>query len=123
MTRLDREGSLRGGNVDLAARSARAKQEAEVAGVSIQAVLTSLTEFSYVDNEYRKAVHWLWGLRSRRVKVLEDGYNVGCTVSPFCKGWMTRNASSQSLERIFCNATETVKKVLLKYVDTTMSAL
>lgn len=35
ITRLDKEGSIRGGNVDLAARSARAKQEVEVAGGSI----------------------------------------------------------------------------------------
>ncbi|KAI9455782.1 hypothetical protein BJY52DRAFT_1278579 [Lactarius psammicola] len=84
ITRLDRDGSIRGGNVDLAVRSARAKQEAEVA-----------------DIEYRKAVQWLWGLRSRRVKVLEDGYN--------------------SLERIAFETTETVKKVLVKYTDTTVT--
>ncbi|KAF8256362.1 hypothetical protein EI94DRAFT_1649994, partial [Lactarius quietus] len=83
-TAVDKEGSIRGGNDDLAARSARAKQEAEVA-----------------DNEYRKSVHWLWGLRSRRVKALEEGYN--------------------SLERIAFETTETVKKVLVKYTETTVT--
>jgi hypothetical protein len=32
ITRLDKEGSMRGGNVDLAARSARAMQDVERAG-------------------------------------------------------------------------------------------
>jgi hypothetical protein len=32
ITRLDKEGSMRGGNVDLAARSARAMQDVETAG-------------------------------------------------------------------------------------------
>ncbi|KAH9167603.1 Rho GTPase activation protein [Lactarius sanguifluus] len=86
MTRLDRDGSIRGGNVDLAARSARAKQEAEVA-----------------DDEYRRAIHWLWGLRSRRIKVLEDGYN--------------------NLEHIAFETTETVKRVLVKYTDTAVTIL
>ncbi|KAH8997007.1 hypothetical protein EDB86DRAFT_3043847 [Lactarius hatsudake] len=84
ITRLDRDGSIRGGNVDLATRLARAKQEAEVA-----------------DDEYRKAIHWLCGLRSRRVKVLEDGHN--------------------NLERTAFETTETVKKVLVKYADTTVT--
>jgi len=35
MTRLDKDGSIRGGNIDPAVRSARAQQEAEVAGWSI----------------------------------------------------------------------------------------
>ncbi|KAH9168897.1 Rho GTPase activation protein, partial [Lactarius sanguifluus] len=73
-------------NVDLAARSARAKQEAEVA-----------------DDEYRRAIHWLWGLRSRRIKVLEDGYN--------------------NLEHIAFETTETVKRVLVKYTDTAVTIL
>jgi hypothetical protein len=77
---------MRGGNVDLAARSARAMQDVETA-----------------DNEYRKAVQWFGGLRLRRVKVLEDGYS--------------------SLERISFETTETIKKVLVKYADTTVSAL
>ncbi|KAH8979730.1 hypothetical protein EDB86DRAFT_2983704, partial [Lactarius hatsudake] len=84
MTRLDKDGSIRGGNVDLAARSARAKQEVEVA-----------------DDEYRRAIHWLWNLRSRRIKVLEDGYN--------------------NLERIAFETTETVKRVLVKYTDTVVT--
>lgn len=85
ITRLDKEGSMRGGNVDLAARSARAMQDVETA-----------------DNEYRKAVQWFGGLRLRRVKVLEDGYS--------------------SLERISFETTETIKKVLVKYADTTVTA-
>lgn len=84
ITRLDRDGSIRGGNVDLATRLARAKQEAEVA-----------------DDEYRKAIHWLCSLRLQRVKVLEDGHN--------------------NLERIAFETTETVKKVLVKYADTTVT--
>ncbi|KAH9007692.1 hypothetical protein EDB83DRAFT_2681746 [Lactarius deliciosus] len=84
ITRLDRDGSIRGGNVDLATRLARAKQDAEVA-----------------DDEYRKAIHSLCGLRLRRVKVLEDGYN--------------------NLERTAFETTETVKKVLVKYADTTVT--
>ncbi|KAI9433319.1 hypothetical protein H4582DRAFT_2082478 [Lactarius indigo] len=84
ITRLDRDGSIRGGNVDPAVRMARAKQEAEVA-----------------DDEYRKAIHRLCSLRLQRVKVLEDGYN--------------------NLERISFETTETVKKVLVKYADTTVT--
>ncbi|KAH9027952.1 hypothetical protein EDB85DRAFT_78971 [Lactarius pseudohatsudake] len=84
ITRLDRDGSIRGGNVDLATRLARAKQEAEVA-----------------DDEYRKAIHWVGGLRLQRVKVLEDGHN--------------------NLERTAFETTETVKKVLVKYADTTVT--
>ncbi|KAH9057750.1 hypothetical protein EDB87DRAFT_1832895 [Lactarius vividus] len=101
ITRLDRDGSIRGGNVDPAARLVRAKQEAEAA-----------------DDEYRKAIHCLCGLRLQRAKVLEDGHNV----SPFLqKRSMTRTSSLQNLERIAFETTETVKKVLVKYADTTVT--
>ncbi|KAF8272362.1 hypothetical protein EI94DRAFT_1776950 [Lactarius quietus] len=55
-------------------------------------------EADEADKDYRKAVHWLETLRIRRVKTLEGGYN--------------------SLERFVYDGTETIKKVLVTYVDT-----
>ncbi|KAH9060786.1 hypothetical protein EDB87DRAFT_1808472 [Lactarius vividus] len=69
-------------------------RNAEVALRSVRAK----READDADKDYRKAVHWLETLRIRRVKTLEGGYN--------------------SLERFVYEGTETVKKVLVTYVDT-----
>ncbi len=74
----------------------------------------------YLDKDYRKAVHWLETLRIRRVKTLEGGYNVSDVL---CPKLTPRTSSTQSLERFVYEGTETIKKVLVTYVDTMMSVL
>ena len=78
ITLLDKEGGIRGShrNADIALRSTRAKREAEEAGASMMSRVFASSIESYLDKDYRKAVHWLETLRIRRVKILEGGYNV-----------------------------------------------
>lgn len=41
-----------------------------------------LLHFYPIDQEYRKAVHWLETLRKHRIKTLDAGYHV-CHIFPF----------------------------------------
>lgn len=70
------------------------------------------------DREYRKGVVWAETLRLRRVKTLRAGYNVSdCQILQGCL-LLTVN---QSLENLFRETSETLKRVLLTYTDSILA--
>ncbi len=76
---LDKGGtvkdSLTGTRENQALKTARAKRDADEAGLSNNMIYIHFLR-SFEDKEYRKGVHWVETLRRRRMKLLEAGYNV-----------------------------------------------